>query len=144
MCECRELESLIGLLNHACKVVRCGSSFLRRMLDLLQGVPRNPRRPHPIRFHRTFRSDLAWWRAFIEERNGVSFLPIASQLPTLQMALDASGSWGCGGHHWFQLQWDHRSAGLSIIVKELLPIILACAVWAGVVTVSFVFVTTRQ
>ena len=31
-CSCRELESLVGLLNHACKVVRPGRSFLRRMI----------------------------------------------------------------------------------------------------------------
>ena len=29
VCERRELESLIGTLNHACKVVRPGRSFLR-------------------------------------------------------------------------------------------------------------------
>lgn len=59
-CERRELESLIGLLNHACKVVRCGRSFLRRMLDLLLGVPMPRTRPHPIRLNRAFRSDLRW------------------------------------------------------------------------------------
>ena len=32
VCTWRELESLIGLLNHACKVVR---PLLRRMIDLL-------------------------------------------------------------------------------------------------------------
>ena len=33
-CTRKELESLIGLLSHACKVVRYGRSFLRRMIDL--------------------------------------------------------------------------------------------------------------
>ena len=37
-CTRRELESLIGQLNHACKVVRAGRSFLRRMIDLLHAV----------------------------------------------------------------------------------------------------------
>ena len=32
-CTRKELESLIGHLNHACKVVRSGRSFLRRMID---------------------------------------------------------------------------------------------------------------
>ena len=31
-CTHKELESLIGLLNHACKVVRSGHAFLMRML----------------------------------------------------------------------------------------------------------------
>ena len=35
VCRRRELESLIDLLNHACKVVRPGRSFLCRLLDLL-------------------------------------------------------------------------------------------------------------
>ena len=131
-CQRRDLESLIGVLNHACKVVRCGRTFLRRMLDLLHGVPMHPLRPHPIRLNKAFRSDLAWWRLFAAEWNGISFLPPTSRLPCRQLASDASGSWGCGaycGSHWFQLCWDGRSAGLPIMVKELLPIVLACMVW---------------
>ena len=48
------------------------------------------------------------------------------------MGSDASGSWGCGawfGHEWFQLRWDARSFHLPITVKELLPIVLADAIW---------------
>ena len=41
-CTRRELETLIGQLNHACKVVRAGRSFLRRMIDLLHAVHRPP------------------------------------------------------------------------------------------------------
>ena len=131
-CQWRDLESLIGVLNHACKVVRCGRSFLRRMLDLLHGVPMHPLCPHPIRLNRAFRSDFAWWRLFAAEWNGVSFLPPTIRLPRHQLASDASGSWGCGayyGSHWFQLCWDRRSEGLPIMAKELLPIVLACTVW---------------
>ena len=64
-----------------------------------------------------------------------------SYLPRLQMASDASGSWGCGawyGHSWFQLQWDNRSAHLPIMVKELLPIFMA---WGP--TWSFASATIR-
>ena len=99
------------------------------MIDLLHAVPSHPTRPHPIRLNREFRSDLMWWDTFAAAWNGISFL---LPPPHLQMASDASGSWGCGawhGHSWFQLQWDTRSAHLSIVVKELLPIILACSVW---------------
>lgn len=79
-CERRELESLIGHLNHACKVVRLGRAFLRRMLDLLHGVPMHPLKPHPIRLNREFRSDLAWWRIFIASWNG-GVLSTPSPLP---------------------------------------------------------------
>ena len=132
ICTQRELESLIGLLNHACKVVRTGRSFLRRMIDLLHGVPMHPLNPHPIRLNREFRSDLAWWRLFVQEWNGISFLPPPPNLATTEMASDASGSWGCGawcGTHWFQIRWDTTSENLTIVVKELLPIVVACAMW---------------
>ena len=62
-CTRKELESLIGLLNHACKVVRSGRSFLRRMIDLLHAV--QPSQPF-IRLNAGFRSDLAWWNTFID------------------------------------------------------------------------------
>ena len=35
VCRRKELESLVGLLHHACKIVRPGRSFLRRMIALL-------------------------------------------------------------------------------------------------------------
>ena len=126
-CLCKDFESLIGLLNHACKVVRSGRSFLRRMLDLLHAVPITQ---HTIRLNNSFRSDLAWWREFITRWNGISFLPPPSMLPESVVTADASSSWGCGTWHdgkWFQLRWDHRSSHLTIAEKELIPIILACA-----------------
>ena len=73
-CTQQELESIIGLLNHACKVVRSGRAFLRRMLDLLHAVHRPPNLPLPIRLNVAFRADLAWWQSFVEHWNGVSFL----------------------------------------------------------------------
>ena len=98
----------------------------------LKGVCHHPLRPHPFRLNRSFRSDLTWWRSFVSKWNGVSFLPPPSHLPWLQMASDASGSWGCGAWHLghcFQLQWDTKSALLPIRVKKLLPVVLACGIW---------------
>ena len=88
--------------------------------------------PHPIRLNREFRSDLVWWCLFVQEWNGVSFLPPPPQLTVKEMASDASGSWGCGAWHdnkWFQPQWDVTSQEMAITAKELLPIVVACALW---------------
>ena len=131
-CIQRDLESLCGLLNHACKVVRAGRSFLRRMLDLLHETCHPPRGRIPIRINASFRSDLAWWLTFVRTWNGTSFLPPPPYLPKRQFTSDASGSWGCGAWHinsWFQIPWCTGSVTLSIAEKELLPIILACAAW---------------
>lgn len=133
-CRRKELESLIGLLNHACKVVRPGRSFLRRMIDLLHAIHHPPNSTTPIRLNIGFRSDLAWWHQFVQQWNGISFLQPPSCLPALEMTSDASGSWGCGAWHhnsWFQLCWDKRVQPLSIAEKELIPIILACATWGN-------------
>ena len=62
----------------------------------------------------------------------MSFLLPPARLPRVHMTSDASGSWGCGAWHgsgWFQLRWNHRSQPLTIAEKELIPIILGCAVW---------------
>ncbi len=133
-CLRKELESLIGYLNHACKVVRSGRSFLRRMIDLLHAVHRPPNSKVPIRLNKGFRSDLAWWQEFLVDWNGISFLPSPSHLPQTEFTSDASGSWGAGAWHresWFQIQWGPRSQALSIAEKELVPIILACDTWGS-------------
>ena len=93
-CERKELESLIGLLNHACRVVRAGRSFLRHMIDLLHSVPHSPHKRIPIRLNTGFRSDLLWWTTFVSHWNGISFLPTPSHLPMVEFATDASSTWG--------------------------------------------------
>ena len=100
-CTRRDLESLIGHLNHACKVVRPGRSFLRRMIDLLHHC----KNAHYIRLSRGFRSDLQWWKVFATTWNGTSYL---ASNTTAQFASDASGTWDCGAWHgtsWFQWRW---------------------------------------
>ena len=47
---------------------------------------------------------------------------------------DASGNWGCGaysGPHWFMLPWTGSIADYHITVKELIPIVIAGAVWGS-------------
>ena len=72
-CQRRQLESLIRLLNHACKVVRPGRSFLRRLLDLLHATGSRPEGNSIIRLNRLCQGDIAWWVEFIQKWNGTSF-----------------------------------------------------------------------
>ena len=135
VCTRRQLESLVGLLNHACKVVFPGRTFLRRMIDLLAATGRSTtHRPHHyVRLNREFRADLAWWRTFVQPWNGVGLLHGAEQ-STLEFYTDASGAWGCGAWHrasWFQHPWRVEEQGLDIVVKELLPIVMAAAIWGS-------------
>jgi cell fate (sporulation/competence/biofilm development) regulator YmcA (YheA/YmcA/DUF963 family) len=63
-CSRRDLESLIGSLHHAYRVVISGRTFLRRMIDLLCCFWH---RNHPIRLNAEFRRDLHWWLSFFQE-----------------------------------------------------------------------------
>ena len=128
-CSRTELESLVGHLNHAAKVVRSGRCFIRRMYNLLKELPESL---EWVRLNQDFRSDLQWWSSFLPSWNGVSFLPPPSFLPTVEVTSDASGTWGCGAWHhcsWFQVQWGDQARPLSIREKELIPIILALLAW---------------
>ena len=69
-CHRQELKSLLGHLHHACKVVRPGRAFLRRVIDLLT---RFRNRSHPVRINAEFRRDPQWWLAIFQEWNGISF-----------------------------------------------------------------------
>ena len=66
-CRKKELMSLIGQLQHACKVVRPGRSFVRHMIDLSTIAEELH---HHIRLNISFCSDLQWWAIFLSEWNG--------------------------------------------------------------------------
>ena len=59
-------------------------------------------------------------------------IKLQRQNPQAVLVSDASGSWGCGAFwvtRWFQLQWPAAVSEYHITVKELIPIVLAAAVW---------------
>ncbi len=106
-CTKRELLSLIGYLQHACRVIKPGRSFLRRMIDLSARVRALH---HRVRLNAGFRSDLKWWHCFLPLWNGTC--PMASVVkgePQVVLTTDASGAWGCGAYTstglWFQLKF---------------------------------------
>ena len=127
-CRRKELESLVGLLHHAAKVVPPGRSFLQRMISHLRGGSRDN---HFIRLNKSFKADLLWWKTFCSIWNGVAVIR-TPKLPEIRLTTDASGLWGCGAfwdNHWFQFEWPPRIADQHITFKELVPIMLAITVW---------------
>ena len=128
-CTRKELESLIGTLQHACKVVRPGRSFPRQAIALLSVASKSF---HHIRLNQDFRADLLWWKTFASQWNGATLICDLESHQPVVVTSDASGSWGCGAwcdHRWFQLQWDQQSRDKQIAVKELLLVIIASAIW---------------
>ena len=123
----RDLLSLIGLLHHATKVVRPGRAFLRSLINAASSVSALD---HYVHLTPAAKADLCWWNRFLPFWNGVSVLTPSK--PSFSMASDASGSWGCGavsGDKWFQLSWPSSWQDVPISPKELVPIIVAVALW---------------
>jgi len=129
-CSVKDLQSLVGSLSHACKVVRPGRTFLRRMFQLLKGCKKNQ---PGVRLNLSFLSDLMWWHLFLEDWNGISMLENPEDgVPDVELHSDASGSFGCGawtGNLWLQLQWPDSVSHWSIAAKELAPIVIAALLW---------------
>jgi hypothetical protein len=91
-----ELESLVGILQHASKVVRHGRCFLRRLYDLLAQTQKF-KKHFRVRLNSECQADLEWWVAFSQHWNGASILrPVRESCPDAHLWSDASGSWGCG------------------------------------------------
>ena len=94
-CTLKELQSLVGTLNFACKVVPPGRPFLQRMIELTRNVKQSH---HHIKFNSGFFKNLTIWQKFIVSWNGASFFlaPAWVDSETLQLHTDASGALGFG------------------------------------------------
>ena len=69
-CTLKELQSLIGTLNFACKVVPPGRPFLQRIIALTRNVKKQH---HHIKLNKGFFQDLEMWKKFIFNWNGANF-----------------------------------------------------------------------
>ena len=130
-CTKRELLSLIGLLAFACKVVKSGRIFLRRLIDLASSVTSLN---HFIYLNLESRADIDWWARFLPSWNGVAIIhPTPLTSLGIRLFTDASDiGLGCVyGNHWLFAPWPDRwapSDECHINVRELF------AVWAAVFT----------
>jgi len=91
-----ELQSLIGTLQFACKVVVPGRTLLQGTINLAKGVPS---RFHHIRLNEEFFRDLDMWKVFLSKWNGRSLFLESTTTPTpdLELCADIAGSVGFGG-----------------------------------------------
>ena len=91
-----DLQSLIGTLQFACKVVVPGRTFLQRIINLSRGVQN---RFHHIRLKKGFFKDLSMWETFLTGWNGHSFFLNSSATPSPDMELftDAASTIGFEG-----------------------------------------------
>jgi hypothetical protein len=131
-CTRQELQSLVGVLSFASKVVPAGRTFVRRMTLLLRKAAHPS---HHIHLNTEFHKDLNWWSEFVVggRWNGVSILldPEWTQPPQTASSedcpdhiyTDASGT-GFGavfGKRWLAGTWSRQDVDASIRDKILSP-----------------------
>ena len=128
----QELQSLLGLLNFACAVVKPGRAFLRRLIDLTLGI----RSAHLlIRLTSEAKADLRLWLFFLSKFNGKSFFLLDEWFNShkLNLFTDASGALGFGaifGTHWCYGRWPNEWAYTNIATLEFFPIVLSLFLWS--------------
>lgn len=122
----REVQRLVGRLNFACKVVRGGRTFLRRMIDVMGGKPSH----HHIRISEEFKQDLVWWDSFLDTWNGREVVFDGSIISVVSLQIDASTSFGAGaffeGEH-ISYQWQKIREHINVL--EVYPMLLAAKKW---------------
>lgn len=133
----RQMQSLLGLLVFACRIMPMGRVFSRRLSLATRGASRPE---HRIRLTRPLKADLLVWRTFLHSYNGRSCCqsPEVSS-DDIQLFTDAAGSKGFGailGSEWcsgeWPLSWQKNGLCRNLTLLELFPIIVAVELWGPV------------
>ena len=137
-----ELQSLVGVLSFAAKVVATGRTFLRRMIDHMKSLPPHSDATTQHALSNTFEMDLQWWRKFLTKWNGVCIVPDVNWSPahTLSIYTDAcvDGYGAVFDSHWFASRWTAdeeqqaaRDKRDSMPFKELYALTRAASTWGS-------------
>ena len=126
-----DLQSLIGKLQFVSKCVQQSRVFLNRLLDTLRSFSASKTK---ITLSESFKKDIQWWRLFMSEFNGVSYIPpMIWNEPDVVFSTDSCLT-GCGGI--CGREYFHRSypstvieKGLAIHALEMLAVLIAVRFW---------------
>ncbi|KAI8515720.1 hypothetical protein Bbelb_065330 [Branchiostoma belcheri] len=127
----KQIQSLIGLLNHVCQVVLPGRAFLRRLIDLTKSQSSSRTLIH---ISDNVRQDLRMWHDFLTSFNGKSFFLEDSFTfdSTLHLFTDAAASLGFGAVFqtaWVYGAWPPSFNNINITILEFYPIVLSLHIW---------------
>jgi hypothetical protein len=94
-----QLQSLVGLLLHASRVVQPGRLMTRRLIEVMRDMLRRHARPHErVQLPSDAQEDLQWWRENLDEWDGVSLIPIDDDwTEPIVVQTDAASGDGAGG-----------------------------------------------
>ena len=128
----KDIQSICGKLNWACRVIRGGRHFLRNLLNLIKKLKNDK---HRIWINREARSDLRWWSIGLQVFNGDT--PFVDDIPdpAVFMNTDAceTGCAGICGDDWFYANFNIDFPEIfqrHISDKELFAILLSVRRWS--------------
>ncbi|XP_041427190.1 uncharacterized protein LOC121396391 [Xenopus laevis] len=130
----RQLQSLIGHLNFATKVIPVGRVFNRRLSALTAGVD-NPE--WHLRIPKSIKEDLAIWNDFLSTYNGKSvWQSDFKDNEAINLFTDAAASCGYGAFlrgQWSAQRWPEQWKGTellkNLVFLEFFPIVVAIELW---------------
>lgn len=131
----KALQSVIGVLQFACRAIIPGRPFCRRLINATCGIS-NPY--HHIRVTRNIKRDLKMWLSFFQHFNGISVFHDRFWVSSADVELytDSAGSIGFGIYFagkWACAAWpaDWHDSGRTrdITVLELFPIVVSLYLW---------------
>lgn len=143
----KQLQSLIGTLQFATRVIAPGRAFLRRLINLTIGIQKPY---HHITISREAREDMECWLKFLNTYNGVTVFLHAEWVSsdTINLYADAAGSKGYAivyGHRWLAGPFPQSWESFHINIKELYPIVLAINMWGHMlINCKIMFHTDNQ
>ena len=129
------LQSLLGFLSFAAKVVIPGRAFLRRLFTALREFKRI------YHIDADMRADLKWWAEFLPQWNGIQILRHIESRKVIQLWTDASGLYGIGGFilmdnqkippisQAYSQRFSTRLRNKHITVKEMFAVLHALSTW---------------
>ena len=127
----KDLQSIIGKLNHTVQVITPGKAFLRRLYDLTIG---HTRPFAQIQLTNGAVEDLKLWHKFLFNHNSKPILFNTVQVVSTEINLgsDAShkGYSATFGSHWIQGSWPKEWLQYSIAFLEIYPIFLILSLFA--------------
>ncbi|XP_061196003.1 uncharacterized protein LOC133204281 [Saccostrea echinata] len=126
----KQLQSLLGLLNFACRVIVPGRAFCRRLIDATIGLNKPH---HHTRVTLEMKADLKVWLDFLQSFNGISVITegIWVNNETLQLYTDSAG--GRYGGLWYifcrPISWFVQGITRDMTFLELFPVHVAIELW---------------
>lgn len=134
-----KLQSVLGMLNFACRVVAPGRAFCRRLIDTIAGVDKPH---HKIRVSASMKADIKVWLSFLENYNCMTVIPDRhwSTSASMELYTDSAGGQEKGFGVYFQGSWAYGSwptawsnKGLlkDITFLELFPIYVSICLWGS-------------